>query len=973
MPTVAFIIRGRRERKTRKATRQRRSRFWLFLIVALPGLLALAPLLIALALAIWLYAQASSFMPADPVALRSDISGGYARYVDRGGRQLIYAQSDPLGDGRRWTHLDDLPGYIVDATILAEDPDFYQSAHFDPLWSLSQIWRYMLGAPVSERNGIIARLTRETWLPRARASGLDQQLLEAALSAELRRRYSPRELLEWHLNSNYYGSGAFGIEAAAGVYLGKSAADLSLADAALLAAIAPSPHLNPHEDRSASLRRGSDLLFAMLNAGLIDQAGFEQQPSPIQPSQAPRSEVAPDFVDLARSQARLILDGLSLDGDRLLSRGNLKITTSLDLELYQQSECLIRAHLQPGTQADPVEDDAPCPAAAFLRQPPIADDSAKPDRISLVLLDVETGEILSLVGAAQSATHQPASLLQPFVYLEAFLRRSHTPASMVFDLPRSYSTAGDGVAFAPVNPDGRFRGPLNLRDALAGGLLPAAAQVADEIGMASIIATARRLGFDSLAAAEPTLELLQRGGDVSVLDSGYAYSVLAALGTMRGLAVEPIAPGFRGRQPVAVLQIADAAGEVIWSYPAADSQTVIIEPSLAYQINHILSDETARARILELDPGSLDIGGAVALLDGMSADRRDSWTLGYTPRLLLAVHGGRADGGALSPHPYERAASAPVWRALMEFAKARDSAPVSGWQAPADINEFLVCQISGQLPAATDHCPTRREIVAAGSPLQRDSHWQSIEINRATGDLASVMTPDHLREEVVYFVPGRDIIEWWRAEGKPLPPTEYDSASEPADLRPAQLTQPAGYAYIGGVVEVAGEINDGAVVSYQLLYGAGVNPSDFVELAADIVLAAPVYFRASWDTSSLQGVYSLRLIASYADGRRASDTRQVTLDNTPPTVDLRESDDRATIAWPAQSRISLLADARDNLTIDRVEFYQDGELLGADRDWPYGLQVEITAPGAYQFSARVVDQVGNSATSELLLTALDQR
>ena len=978
MPKVAHIIRRRHARKQRKRSQSRRAAFWLALIVGGPALICLLPLIAALALAIWLYAQAASAFPSTEALTVPDPERSVTRFFDRSGETVIYTVQDPLGEERSSVTLEGIPGFVGDLTLAAENQGRAIKAGSDPAQSLLQVWRYMLGAPVLKETGILDRLAQNVFLPQARSSGLDDSLLELALTAESKRRFSADELLELHLNTNYYGNDAFGIEAAARVYLGKSAAELDLAGAALLAAIPLSPRQNPIDDERGARQAAADLLLEALNLGFIDRAAYDGASKASARMTIEKfnrlPEIAPEFNLYARRQAQIILDNLGYDGARLLARGGLRITSSLDLDLYLQSECLARAHLQQlrrgaGAAETRRSQDAQCIAAPELL--PFAPVASAPDKVTTVILDVESGAILSMSGNAQLATRQPGVVLQPFVYIEGFLRRLYTPATMVYDIPQVYPGQADGLIYTPANPDGQFQGPLNLRDAMAAALLPPAVQVANSRGMGQVIRTAHRLGFNSLDENRINLDILERGSAVSVLDTGYAYSVLAAMGVMRGLPAEPIAAGYRGQDPVAILRIADAEDNLLWQYAGSQERsnaTPVIEPSLAYLVNHVLADERSRQRILERADEALQVAEPAAVIDGLSADRRDSWTVGYTPQIVVAVHVAREDGASMDLEHYDRAGSAPIWRALLDYATARDDLPGRVWQKPADIEEFLVCEISGQLPPATDHCPTRREIVPAGTSLGRDTLWQTVEINSLTGQLATVTTPENQRRAAVYFLPPEDIIDWWTADGRPLPPSTFGGDGVSAEAPVAQLLQPPDFAYVGGLVEIAGSINAEGALRYALEYGAGVNPQEWIEIIGVSAPATSVDLRSAWDTTELHGVYTLKLTALMDDGRTFTDTRQVTLDNTPPTVELRMSDGASEVKYPAERVISLLAEASDNLSIDRVEFYQDAELLGVDRDWPYGFEYEILGAGALNFVALAFDQVGNSADSVFLAT-----
>lgn len=978
MPKVARIIRRRHARKHRKKSQSRRAASWLALIVGAPALICLLPLIAALALAIWLYVQAASSFPSTEALKALDPARSETRFFDRSGETVIYTVQDPLGEGRGPVALEGIPGFVGDLALAAENQGRAIDAGSNPAQSLLQVWRYMLGVPVPKETGILDRLAQNAFLPQSRSSGLDDSLLELVLTAESRRRYSADDLLELHLNTNYYGNDAFGIEAAAQVYLGKSAAELDLADAALLAAIPRAPRQNPIDDEREARQRGADLLLDALNLGLIDRTAYDEASKASARTTIEKikrlPEIAPDFSLYARRQAQIILDYLGYDGARLLARGGLRITTSLDLDLYTQSECLARAHLQQLRSVASVAEtrrrpEATCIAAReLLPFPPVA---AAPDKVTTVILDVGSGQILSMSGNAQVAARQPGVVLQPFVYIEGFLRRLYTPATMVYDIPQVYPGQADGLIYTPANPDGQFSGPMNLRDAMAAALLPPALQVANSRGMGQVIRTAHRLGFNSLDENRVNLDILERGGSVSVLDTGYAYSVLAAAGVMRGLPSEPVGAGYRGQDPVAILRIADAEDKVLWRYTGAQERsnaTPVIEPSLAYLVNDVLADETARQRILDRADEALQVAAPAAVIDGLSADRRDSWTVGYTPQIVVAVNVAREDGSAMDLDHYDRAGSAPIWRALLDYVTDRDDLPARDWPRPGDIEEFLVCEISGHLPPVADHCPTRREIVPAGTSLRRDTLWQTVEINSLTGQLATVITPQNQRRAAVYFLPPDDIIDWWTADGRPLPPSAFGDDGVTGEAPAVQLLQPPDFAYVGGLVEVAGRISEEGVLHYALAFGAGVNPQEWIEIIGVSAPATSVDLRTGWDTSELHGIYTLKLTARMDDGRTVADTRQVTLDNTPPTVVLRMSDGASVVKYPAQRVISLLADASDNLAIERVEFYLDADLLGVDRDWPYGFEYEILGADTLNFVALAFDQVGNSADSVFLTT-----
>lgn len=975
MPTVAHTIRRRQNRKRRRSKETRRSAFWSVLLIGAPLAVVATPFLGALALSLWLYMSAASLMPEPQETVFPAMQQGETRFLDATDQTIIHTVADPLGDKRRWLKLDELPPRLVSASMMAEGYDQHVARdRFNLANTMMQVWRYIIGLPVESDGGLTGNLARDTLLPLTQASGLDARLLEIVHVAESMRRYSNEELLEWRLNTSYYGRDAFGIEAAAQIYLGKSAVALSLEESALLAPIVAEPSLNPIDAPAQARERGADLLFQMLDAELIDKAQFDAASAldiALRKPDARRAEIAPEFIQYARGQAEELLDSLGYSGARMMARGALQITTSLDLDLQLQAECALRAHLRQIDQVTAI-DGSPCAAASELAAGSPA-GSSPPDIGALALIDVGSGRILSMVGDAEAASHQPAIVLQPFVYLEAFLRREFTPASMVYDLPRAYPGASAELIYAPANPDSVYRGPLNLRDAMAAGLLPPAVQVASVNGIVPVIDIARAIGFNSLDAKGGGLSLLERGGAVSVLDTAYAYSVLASMGAMRGLPVMPMGDGVRARDPVAVLRIRDASGRVLWSYDEASTanETLIVQPSAAYMVNDILADADAREAAMTEVNINLRISRPAAVVDGMSADKRDSWTVGHSPDLALAAHTGRSDDEPLDFTNSDGSGSAPLWRALMDYAHSHLQLPERYWSAPADIEEYLVCEISGLLPATTAHCPTRKELVPAGAMLQRDHYWQTFEINRADGQLATVSTPDELREPLAFFIPPDDVMDWWLDNGKPLPPSSYSSDSDAGSAKPARIISPADYAYVGSRVDIAAVVDRAGAESWLLEYGADVNPDTWFSINERQALDDSGEIAATWETALFSGIYTLRLSVTFDDGSVETDSKLLTFDNTPPAVKLRTSEAVSVIRFPSQQVVSLLADVSDNLTIQRVEFYRGDEMLSDDRDWLFGVEVALEDVGDIVFKAIAYDQVGNRASSELAVSVVD--
>jgi membrane carboxypeptidase/penicillin-binding protein len=778
--SVAHIIRRRRSKRARKRITQDRNHLWGGLIAIVLGVSIILPVSIVIGVTGFLYAQAASVLPSPASTIYLDPIVGSTELYDRDVQELLFSVQDPLGDNRIWLEVSDLPSYVIDATLLMEDRDFLQATQFNAADTLNNLWWYVIGTPVANDVSITGRLVRNAIIPSVRDRNLDESLLQIVLTAEITRQYTPEVVLEWHLNTNYYGNDAYGIEAAAQVYLGKSAAELTLDEATLLAAIPPAPQFNPFDNELAARGRQADLLQLLLDSGRItrldyDAVALRQTPLRTDLVQVPR--IAPEFSVFARQQAEDILDSVGLDGARMVARDGLRIVTTLDLDLFYQSDCVLKSHL--ATWNAQLDDGLtligdPCISRDFLETPLNLDLTAPPAEGAIVILDVRTGELRSIVGTVNRPIYQPGPTIHPFVYFEGFRSAEFTPASMVMDIPQAFPGPADGLIYTPTNIDGQFRGPINVRDAMVASLLPPAVHVANSRGLSRVWATAHRIGLNTLDEAEDDLALLEQGGNVSVLDIAYTYSVFASMGTMRGVDVEPIARGFRSRDPVAVLRIEDADGNILWEYPAESPEQIetnIFASSLGFLVNSILSDSTTRNAVLDITDTALSIGRPVAVVHGNTRDLQDNWTVGYTPQYVTAVHLGRNDDVSMTIDNYGLQGATPIWQALMRYVHQRENLPPEDWQRPADIAEFVVCDKSGLLPGNDAVCPTRNEIFIANiPPLQSDSYWQQYELNSQTRQLATANTPSNLRTEFVFFVPPQSAMEWWQSNGLPLPP-----------------------------------------------------------------------------------------------------------------------------------------------------------------------------------------------------------
>ncbi|HLY25939.1 MAG TPA: Ig-like domain-containing protein, partial [Aggregatilineales bacterium] len=529
-----------------------------------------------------------------------------------------------------------------------------------------------------------------------------------------------------------------------------------------------------------------------------------------------------------------------------------------------------------------------------------------------------------------------------------------------------------GTPYAPTNEDGKFHGVVSVREALANSYNIPAVQVLSNIGIGQVIKRAHQMGINSINddVDQYGLSLALGSSEVSVLDMTYAYSVFANGGIMAGTPVQLIRPGYRSVDPVAVLRIEDRDGNVLWQFDEQDKtyqRQNVLPDSLAYLVNDILSDN--EARLPAFGPGNaLQLSRPAAAKTGTTNDARDAWTVGYTPQLSVGTWVGNNNNSPMSDDIIGANAAAPIWHAIMEYGHHRDNLPVQGWARPATIIQASVCKRSGLLP--TPDCPAVKELFYADAnvstvPTNLDNYWRRYQVNARNGLIATSSTAPSLITEKIFFDYPVQARDWAKSVGEPLPPTDYDSANAaPASGTVAAITTPGGLARVRQMVSVTGNINSPNVQSYTLAYGIGINPTQWIAIGGgDPTTQGQNIVFGKWDTNALDGLYTLRLSLTLKDNVLQLVTVQVTVDNKPPAVKLIAPQPGQSVA-PDDKSIALEASATDNVEVDHVEFYHNGNLIDTEKTSPYRATWQIDGTGAQSFYAIAYDSAGNSARSD---------
>jgi penicillin-binding protein 1C len=624
-------------------------------------------LALAFILGLWL-----RFGPIDP-ALADASRFASTTVVDRNG-EVLYEPLSPAGGRGTAVGADELPPLVVAATLAAEDRRFFFHPGVDPVAITRAMAHNIRNGGIVEGGSTITQQVAKLLL-RSGERSVANKLRETVLAIRLERQHSKTEILAMYLNAAPYGNRIHGIGRASRAYFGVRPADLTAAQAAFLAALPQRPSaFNPRRDASRAEPRQRAILAAM----------------PLAASE--RAIAMRERLDVRKGGQTLLAQHFV---ERVLPRcGTRRIcAVTIDSALQREVAGIIAAH------------------RASLEK-----HGAR--NVAVAVLDNRSGAWLAWEGSGDYfdpeaggaidgvvTPRQPGSTLKPFTYALAF-EQHDSPATVIADVPSHFSTAQEGVVYTPRNYDGKHRGPLLARAALAGSQnVPAVALLA-EIGAPSLLRLLRAAGFDGLTRTADYYGLGLTLGDAEVrLDQLVtAYAALA-----------------RGGVPVSPVMIAGEKGP---QRPRLFSQRT------AFWISDILSDADAREYAFG-QGGSLAFPFRVAVKTGTSQAYRDNWTIGYTRDVTVGVWVGNFDRAELRNSSGVTGA-APIFHAVMLAAtrNIHGRLPIGSDDpivAPAGVELLPICGISGKRPSP--HCPTTRsEWLPVEAPVEFCSWHRAAEV-----------------------------------------------------------------------------------------------------------------------------------------------------------------------------------------------------------------------------------------------------
>lgn len=637
-----------------------------------------------------------------PTRLTSSNIPQSTQIFDRKGELLftIYGKKN-----QTFVPLSAVPKHMQQATIAIEDKDFYQHGPIDLRGIARSVISITFRNQVQGGSTITQQLVKNSLLTPERT--ILRKIKEVLLSFATESLYSKSQILEMYLNQTPYGGTAWGVEAAARTYFGKHAKDLTLSESALLSGLPEAPTtFSPFGSHpELAKKRQEEVLKSMYEEKYITKAELNKAlKEEVHYKNLSNNIKAPHFVLYVKDLL------IKKYGEKAVEQGGLKVTTSLDLSIQDMAQATVAAEVE----------------------------SLKYSRVTngaSLVTNPATGEILAMVGShdyfdierdgnvnVTLALRQPGSSIKPINYAVGLLN-GYTAATPFVDQKVCFPNPGRSP-YCPVNYDGKFRGVIQVRQALANSINIPAVKMLKLNGIPAMIATASAMGITTFNdQSRYGLSLTLGGGEVTMLDMATAFGVFANGGYK--VLLHPI------------LKVTDSKGKVLEEYkppPSAIFGKKILPEGVAFIISDILSDNQARSMAFGTN-SPLKIGNLpVAVKTGTTNDFRDNWTIGYTPSYVVVVWVGNNDNTPMSGLVSGITGAAPIWRDIM--GNLLTEKPPQPFQRPLNVIQKAVCATSGLIPSKDSPCSTRFEyFIRKTEPIQPEISTQKVWVNKDTGDL----------------------------------------------------------------------------------------------------------------------------------------------------------------------------------------------------------------------------------------------
>lgn len=664
-----------------------------------------------------------------PTNLSSDEYPVSTKLFDRKGKLIYEIYSDKR---RTPIKLDELPDYVKEATIAIEDKDFYKHYGFSYSGIARAAYNIVVQRKLQGGSTLTQQLVKNVLLTPERT--VRRKLREFFLTIVVEGVYSKNQILEMYLNQIPYGSTAYGIEAAAELYFGKSAKDLTLAEATLLAGLPAAPSRYSPFGARPELAKGRQetVLRRMVEEGYVTQEEADKAKEEDLNYAEITPPKAPHFALWIKEQLA------EKYGEKVVEQGGLRVTTTLDLELQEFAQ------------------DTVATEVAKLKKQKVGNGA-------VIVTRPKTGEILAMVGSKDyfatdedgkfnvivSGKRQPGSSIKPLNYALALRDEKITAATAIADVPTCFNVTGQPI-YCPRNYDNTFHGLVQARFALGNSYNLPAVRVLALNGVENFVKFAKEMGLTTLA--DPSnygLSLTLGGGEVRPYDMAVAFGVLANGGIKQDL--------------ISILKVEDWKGKV---YEEVDLGKIelsgerVLSSDVSFLISHILHDNNARSQAFG-ETSFLNVRGhpEVSVKTGTTNDRRDNWTVGYSKYAAVVTWVGNNNYTPMSGAVSGVSGASPIWNRVMRevLDKAEDGfydEDEEGHAWPGQTEGVVganICATTGYLPPGPEDnsgCPTRFEYFLKGTvPSKTDvGERLDIPIDKTTGQIAPPELPPELIE-----------------------------------------------------------------------------------------------------------------------------------------------------------------------------------------------------------------------------------
>ncbi len=884
-------------------------------------------------------------------------------------------------ENRKEIPLNEIPKHVIDATISIEDDQFFEHFGFDIGGIVKGFIAEYVGIG-SPRGGstITQQLVKNTLLTSERT--ITRKVKELILSIQIERTYSKNEILSLYLNTIPYGSNAYGIEMASLIYFGKNAKNLSLAEAAILASLPQAPsRYNPYGNGKDGLMGSFDeegnyvagrkdvVLKRMLDLEYITE---EQRQEAIDESaqvvfEKYRENIThPHFVLYVKE---LLENKFGKDA---VETGGLRVYTTLDPKVQNAAEEIITERIA----------NYPTKYGAT--------------NAATLSIDLEKGHILAMVGSADYFNEEidgnvnvvfrprlPGSSFKPLVYAAGFAK-GYSPASIFYDLETDF-----GNNYIPQNYDGTFSGPVSARRALASSLNIPAVKMAFLAGADNVVNQAKKMGVSDLIDGDQYGTSIGLGtGEATMFQMVTAYSVFAKGG--KKIAFTPF------------LRIETSNGKVIESNEdRIPKSNEVLDPQIAYTINHILSDKTARPAGWN---STLQIPNHINAAKTGTSNKRfkegngagaikplDNWTIGYTDKVVTAAWVGNNDATALNFNAAGLTTAGPIWRATM--IAATEDHDLQEFNKPEGINWLRVSRRSGLLPSkqTPDEDVIAELFTTFNTPSEVDQSFLTVEVDKVSKKLPTEYTPEDSKIEALVAnfhslnptdpnwekpvsIWAKKFIDEYASDKIVLTsiPTEFDDVHNATSAKKGpQITfnSPKNDDNVAiGTLEVHVDIEA----------PHGVEKVEFfmdqklVKTVTQYPYSAKIRIPRKYDNERIRIGATVTDILSYQE-------------STVIFVEVNDEEDleapETSIIFPGEGAIfppnttmTIQTNSIDNISIDNVSFFLDDRIMGSVNKPPYKLDISLPdeiAPHTITVIAK--DSSGNSSRDDVSITIEEEQ